>query len=237
LQFTCEQLAQAMLRGNKEHLDMQVHLVGDRAFRTACDAAEAAQGVAKKRGMVWDTRIKLLHCELIDPQDMDRPGKLGLYIDWSPQWAGGGAFGDAAKLWLGEERYRRMYRFNPLIDSGAVVGYSSDIVDVEEKARANPWLGMQIGSTGLDPKEPLGKGVRRIAAADCLSVQDLLMGYTINNARAMRLDDKYGSLTAGKRANLIVLSEDPFAVPEHRLSAIKPLYMLWEGRELYNDLE
>ena len=47
----------------KEGLDMHIHLVGDRSFRVACDAAEAAQKEAKKAGEAWRMQIILAHCE------------------------------------------------------------------------------------------------------------------------------------------------------------------------------
>ncbi|MCE2603955.1 hypothetical protein LH384_33245, partial [Pseudomonas aeruginosa] len=84
-----------------------------------------------------------------------------------------------------------MYSFNEVIKSGATVNFSADVVDEESLPEAEPLVGIQVGHTRKEvgPESPV-----RGPADECLSLEDLLKGYTINNAKGMGIADKTGSL-------------------------------------------
>ena len=128
LRMSEDDLTTCMLMLNKENLDLHIHMVGDRAFRTACNAVERAQAQLGRR---WRIQVTFCHCELIDPADMPRVAQLGIIINWSPHWSGG-YFGTAAADWLGWDRFNRMYQFNPIIASGGIVDYGSNVVTLYE---------------------------------------------------------------------------------------------------------
>ncbi len=230
LNMSREDLASVLVRLNAEKLDFHVHLVGDRAFRTICDAVEDARTAC---GDAWDIDVELTHCELVDPADMRRPAELGIQINWTPHWTGG-YFGEAAKEWLGEERFNRMYDFTTMIASGALVNYGSDVVSMEEFTRSDPFFGMQIAHTRIDPDYTMDTVVRAPASA-CFPLEDLLEGYTLNAAIELDIEDLTGSIEIGKRANLCVLSADPFQVPAEEISGITPTLVLFEGHAIYGE--
>ena len=228
LNMSREDLTAVMVRLNEENLDFHVHLVGDLAFRTICDAVEDARAAC---GDAWNIDVELAHCELVDPADMKRPAELGIQINWSPHWTGG-YFGDVAKEWLGEERFNRMYDFTTMIASGALVNYGSDVVSMEEFTRSDPFFGIQIAHTRIDPDYTMDTIVRAPASA-CLPLEDLLEGYTLNAAIELNIEDLTGTIETGKRANLSVLSDDLFRVPEDHIMSISPTLVLFEGRVIY----
>lgn len=227
-----DELTVVFERLNQEGLSIQIHLVGDRSFRTALNAVERAQKNERARGRAFSIRVSLLHCELTHPDDRRRAAQLGVYINFTPIWAGG-FFGDGSKQYLGEDRFNSMYAFNEIIDSGAVVNFSADIVDEEGLPMAEPMLGIQIGHTRCEIGD--SENVRE-PASECLSLEDLLRGYTINNALGMGIADKTGSLEAGKRANLCILSDNLFeAVPED-IHKIKAETVIFEGNVVKGEL-
>jgi len=234
-----DELTECLLSCNGEGVDVHVHLVGDRAFRVACDAVEAARATLLADDGRWTIQVTLAHCELVDPADAHRPAELGIMVNWTAHWAGG-YFGEGAKKHLGDERWNRMYRFNEMVGSGAVLALSSDVVTAYELHRANPLLGMQIAGTRVDPEYPLDPAVYpgsvRPTADATLSRELLFNGYTINGARQMRLADRMGSLTVGKVANVTVLSQDLFAVPADSLGEIKVDAVLFEGKVVAGSL-
>lgn len=223
---------------NEAGVDIALHLVGDGAFRWACDAFEKAKGRAPDR---WRTQMILLHCELVDPADMHRPRELGVTVNWTPHWSGG-YFGEEARRFLGEERWNRMYQFNPIIDSGALVAFSSDVVSYTELHRADPLFGIQVGHTRVDPEpgyrlDPVRfPGSVRPPESARLSRETLVRGYTISGARQLRWDDRMGSLEVGKLANLCVLSENLFEVEAERIKDVEVETVLFEGRVLKGQL-
>lgn len=232
LRMSEDDLTTAMLKLNKRNLDLHIHLVGDRAFRVALNAVERAQAEV---GDAWRMQVTLTHDELIDPADMPRVAELGVILNWTPHWSGG-YFGEAAADWLGWERFNRMYQFNPIIDSGGVVNYGSDVVTQYEAARADPFFGMQVGHTRIDPEYPMQPGPGTVPGTEIrkplsarLSLKDLLEGYTRNGAIELRLDDRMGSIEVGKLANLSILDADPFKVPDDEIQSVAPDAVLFEG--------
>ena len=228
-----EELKNCLLHCNREDLDIHIHMVGDRAFRVGCDAVEAAQNETVLKGEKWCTQVIFCHCEMIDPSDMHRPAELGITINWSCHWSGG-YFGEEAQAYIGEEKWRQMYQFNPIIDSGALVAFSSDVVTYYELHRADPFFSMQVAHTRIDPEFPLDPikypdSIRPPISA-CLSREVLMKGYTINGARQMHWEDKMGSIQVGKIANLDILSDNFFEVPADKISEIKMDAVIFDGK-------
>ena len=222
-----DELTKVFERLNQEGINIQIHLVGDRSFRTSLNAVERARKKEQEKGRDFNIRVTLLHCELTHPDDRKRVAELGVYINFTPVWAGG-FFGDGSKKYLGEKRYNSMYSFKEIIESGAIVNFSSDIVDEEGLPLAEPVLGIQIGHSRTDPGLP-NKQVRE-PASECLSIEELMLGYTINNAKGMGFDDKVGSLTEGKMANLCIMSANIFSCNPENISKIKVETLIFEGK-------
>ncbi len=89
IQMDADELTQCLLTMNRAGIDLHIHMVGDRAFRVACDAVERAQSLCREQGEVWNIRVTFAHCELIDPADMSRPAALGVIVNWTTHWSGG----------------------------------------------------------------------------------------------------------------------------------------------------
>jgi predicted amidohydrolase YtcJ len=233
------ELTRCFLLCNTEGVDVHIHVVGDRSFRVACDAVEDARNELAATGDAWRIQVTLAHCELVDPGDMHRPAELGIIVNWTTHWSGA-YFGEAAKKHLGDDRWDRMYRFNEIAESGALLTFSSDVVTSYELHRSNPLFGMQVAATRVDPEYPLSPSVypgsARPETDARLSRELLLAGYTINGAKQLRLADKIGSLEVGKVANLCVLSADLFEVQPRAIGEIKFDAVIFEGRVVAGSL-
>lgn len=232
LNMTTEQLTEIIVRLNREGIDLHIHMVCDRAFRTGCDAVEKAQKICSEQGDEWKIYIQFAHCELIHPDDMKRVKDLGIIINWSCHW-GGGYFGEAAKEYLGEERWNTMYDFTKIIDSGAVVTYSSDIIGMCEANRCNPFFGMECSHTRVDPEFPLDAqvypGSVRPPASARLSLEELIRGYTLSGAIPFRFEDRMGSIEEGKLAHMVLLDKNIFEVPKNEIHRVEPAAVFFEG--------
>jgi len=226
---TPKQLRDAMIRMNEEGIDFHVHIVGDRAFREMLDGVEMAKEAC---GDDWRIKVTLAHCESINREDIPRVHELGVYIDASCHWYGG-YFGTGAIPFLGEERWLEMYDFTEFLKAGEHVGFSSDVFSYAEAARANPWYGMQVSMTRVDPQFPLEQFPGSVRPPYCakMTLKQLLHGYTVTNAIRMRLFDKMGSIETGKLANLVVLEQDIFNWPLEEFSKIDVNCTYFEGRE------
>ncbi|MCQ2546467.1 MAG: amidohydrolase family protein [Clostridia bacterium] len=228
---TTEELTEVLVRLNKEGLDMHIHTVCDGSFRRVCDAVEAAKAIC---GDAWQIKVTMAHCELIHPDDVARPAKLGIYIDATPHWAGGYS-DEGVQLFFGYDKWATMFDHRKLIEAGVKVGFSSDVFNYTESWRANPYVGMQIGMTRVDPEVPLNPerypGSMHPPASAKFTIEQLIHGYTAVNAERMRLDHIMGSIEAGKIANFVVLKEDIFTYPAEKLGKFKPDRVYFEGKK------
>ena len=179
------------------------------------------------------------HCELVDADDMGKPAELGIAVNWSCHWSGG-YFGDEAKRFIGEEKWNNMYQFNPMIRFGAQVAFSSDVITDYELNRANPFFGIQVANTRIDPQFPLDEGLypggMRPPENARIPLETLLKGYTAAGARQLHWQTIMGSLTPGKLANFCIVSENPLEADPAKVKDIDFGAVVFEGEVIYGEL-
>ena len=220
--LTTEELTAFILELEEEGLDLHLHVVGDRATRIALDAYEAALSSADGE---LHLRLTLSHLEVVDDSDRGRFAKMGVVANFTPHWHGD--YFQGAQPGLGEQRWFRRERARSLHDAGAHLTFSSDVTGFGEMGRADPFLGMQTGHNRQD----VGKedGPIRPPADERLSLQTLLRGYTLNGAYQLRMDDRIGSIEAGKLADALVLDRNPFEVERGEIHRIRPTAVIRDG--------
>ncbi|MDE0756079.1 MAG: amidohydrolase family protein [Woeseiaceae bacterium] len=230
--FKTLRLRDFILELHEEAIDLHLHTVGDRAVRTALDAVEAAH---VKLGGAPDVRITLCHLEVIDDADFDRFNELNIFSNFSPQWHGGHIQG--AQLTLGQERYDRMFRVQPLLDRNVTVTFSSDITNAGKwkTGRASPFFGMQVGHTRKEPEFGANSTVRP-PENERLSIENMIRGYTINGATQLGMEDDLGSIEVGKSADLVVLDRNIFESLPTQIRFARPTVVLMEGTVISGSL-
>ena len=230
--FKTLRLRDFILELHEEAIDLHLHTVGDRAVRTALDAVEAAH---VKLGGTPDVRITLCHLEVIDDADFDRFNELNIFSNFSPQWHGGHIQG--AQLTLGQERYDRMFRVQPLLDRNVTVTFSSDITNAGKwkTGRASPFFGMQVGHTRKEPEFGANSTVRP-PENERLSIENMIRGYTINGATQLGMEDDLGSIEVGKSADLVVLDRNIFETLPTQIRFARPTVVLMEGTVISGSL-
>lgn len=226
-----DDLVKVFTRLNEEEIDVHLHIICDGAFRSVVDALEESRKIC---GDDWKIYVTGAHCELTNPNDRKRAAELGMFIDWSTHWTGG-YFGEAAQEFQGIDRWNTMYDFREFTANGGLLGFSSDVFSYQEAVRANPFFGIQTAMTRVDPVMPLDPerypgSVRQPEGAK-YSLEEMLKGYTMNNAIRMRMQDKIGSLEAGKFANFMVLNKDIFEVAAEDMMSVDAEYTYFEGKE------
>jgi predicted amidohydrolase YtcJ len=68
-----------------------------------------------------------------------------------------------------------------------------------------------------------------------VSVAEAIAGYTLGAAYAGRREKSEGSIEAGKRADLIILSQNVLDVDVHRIAETKVVTTMVGGRVVYRD--
>jgi predicted amidohydrolase YtcJ len=202
-------LAEFIRELDHAHLNLHLHVVGDRATHEALEAvAEARQLLGRAPAI----EITLCHLVIVDPADIPRFGMLGVHANFTPHWFGSGGFGSAGAIALGAERAERDELAGSFWRSGANVTLSSDVISSDEIPATNPFVGLEMAMTRRDYSASGPETDSTIQLNERLTLEQALAAYTVNGARQLGIADEIGALEAGKRADFVIVSGDPFAV-------------------------
>ena len=188
----------------KHGFQVNVHAIGDRATRETLDIYERVWKAAGVDGK--DLRWRIEHAQHIDPADVPRFGEMGVVA--AMQGVHATSDGPWIPLRLGEERSKiTSYPWRDLINTGAVIGNGTD-TPVE---RIDP-----IASFYSSVSRMTIEG-ERFNPEHAMTREEALQTYTLNNAIAAFEEDIKGTLTAGKYADIVVLSQDLLTVEEDKI--------------------
>ena len=230
--FSAEGIAELLKNLNEANLDLHLHTVGERASRTVMDGVEIAK---KEMGDSLKVRVTCAHLEIEDDADLDRFAKLGVIANFTPHWHADDPSYSAT--WLGEERSRKQFRCKTVWDTGALVAWSSDNIVFGDFITWNPYLGMEVGMTRrTTEKTRLAERARYDTvlppAEERMGIEEMLLGFTINGAKQLGIEDKKGSITVGKDADFLVFDSDLLTAEHEGFSCNKPRDVYFSGKKL-----
>lgn len=210
---------------------IHVHAIGDAAVNMTIDAIEEAQ---KSEG-VFDKRNVITHLQLVRDEDIPRLAQNGIIAAIQTFWhyKEPGFYDNINLPLLGETRSNKMYPAKSLKTAGVIITNSGDYPVSSEN---NPMLGIQIGITRNAWEFHISdeNDERFLLNADeRLSVKDMIEAYTINGAYQLFRENEIGSLEPGKKADYIVLDNDPFNVPHHEIKDIRVLETCLGGETVF----
>src|SRR5690606_6675011 len=127
---------------------------------------------------------------------------------------------------LGPQRIEHAYAWRELRDSGARLALGSDF-PVES---VDPRLGLYSATTRSDADGLPAGGWQ---PEEKLTAYEALRGFTLDAAYASFNEDEVGSLEVGKRADFVVLAEDPLGIDPSQLRALQVRATYVDGRAVY----
>ncbi len=200
-----------------------IHATGDRGIRTALDALERARAANGPR----DARHQLVHVECLAPPDAPRFKALGVVACMQPRHCAP----EIAARWgeaVGAPRWDHAWAFRTLSQAGATLAFSSDW----NVAEMEPVVGIYSALTraGLDGRPPGSWG-----RGQTVDVETAIGAYTLQGAWANFADGNRGSISAGKYADLIILSDNLLEIPAAAVPGARVLLTLVGGEEIYRD--
>jgi predicted amidohydrolase YtcJ len=198
-----------------------VHAIGDRANTLVLDAFERALARTPRP----DHRLRVEHAQILAEADVPRFQRLGVLPSMQATHCTSDMAWAAERL--GPERLRGAYAWRSLLATGTVIAGGSDF-PVESP---NPFHGIHAAVTRRPRHgdDPHWQPEQRMTRAEAVR------SFTTWNAYAARQEAELGSLEPGKRADLIVLSEDVFTCPEERIPEIRPTLTLLDGALVFGE--
>lgn len=203
-------------------LQLSIHAIGDRANSAVLDIFEEIV----RTNPAWDRRFRIEHAQHVRREDIPRFAALGVIVSAQPYHAvDDGAW---AVTRLGPDRIRTSYAYRSFLDAGVRVCFGSDWT----VAPLDPLAGIHAAVTRrtLDGRNPGGW-----VPEERITVEEAIRCYTLNNAYASFEEQDKGSVTPGKLADLVVLSEDILAIPPERITDVRVQMTMVDGRMVFRD--
>ena len=197
-----------------------VHAIGDRAISMVLDLFS---DVARTNG-ARDRRPRIEHSQHVAPKDFDRYASLGVIASVQPYHAIDD--GQWAEKRIGPERARTTYAFRTFLDHKIRVAFGTDW----PVAPLDPLQTVYAAVTRatLDGRRPGGW-----VPEEKVSVAEALEAYTAGSAYAEFQEREKGTLGAGKLADLVLLSGDPFKVPPDGIRDLKVAMTIVGGKIVF----
>ena len=217
-----EEVYAQTLAASKAGFQMCVHAIGDRANRIVMDTFERVQKeVPGSRAL----RMRNEHAQILDAAEIPRFARLNVIASMQATHATSDLPWAPARL--GPQRIQEgAYVWQKLLRSGAIIANGSDF-PVEEP---NPMLGLYAAITRQDVT---GNPPNGWQPDQRMSREEALRSFTIHAAFAAHAENNLGALTAGKLADLIVLSKDVMTIAPKEILSTRVTMTVIGGRVVY----
>jgi len=204
---TKDEMASNIKTADDNGLQVVIHAIGDAAIEEVLDAYETSI----RDGNPLMHRIE--HLETATHDQVERMSRLGIWASMQPNFAGNWSqLGGMNETRLGRERWVRADVHLSVLRSGTRLAFGSD--------------GMPFG-----PLYGLHWAVNHPIDGERLEPLTALRAYTLAGAELMGRGDELGSIEQGKKADLVVLSEDPRTAKD--ISQLKIIRTFVNGIQVY----
>ena len=202
---------------------VKVHAIGDGTVRATLDGYEAT---IKANG---NNRLRhhIDHCSLVHPDDFQRFVDLDVSCTiWPPLNAPVAYNTGNIKPVLKPETWARMYANRDRQDAGMRLVNHTDA----PAATLWPWWGMEAAITRRTPGKPDSPAM---SPEQGLTVEELIVAYTINTAWSLMVEEETGSIETGKWADMIVLNHNLLDISATEIHNTEVQKTIFKGEVVY----
>ncbi len=173
-----------------------IHAVEERGIEAACNAIDHALQARPRH----DHRHRIEHCSVCPPPLVHRLRDLGVAVVTQPSFIYYN--GDRYLKTVPASQQQHLYPIGTMLRNDLLVGSSSDFPITDP----NPLVGIYAAVTRM------AEGGEAVLAREGIGRFDALRMYTVLAAAANFEEGIKGSVSPGKVADLVMLSEDPLMV-------------------------
>jgi predicted amidohydrolase YtcJ len=210
-----------MMKADAAGIQICTHAIGDQGISIILDLYS---DVVKAHGEA-DRRFRIEHAQHMAAKDFDRFAQLHVIASVQPYHAiDDGRFAEGR---IGHDRSSRTYAFRTFLDHGVRLAFGTDW----DVAPLNPMLGLYAAVTRatLDGKNPNGWFPEQK-----LTVTEAVEAYTMGSAYAEFQEREKGSITAGKLADMVLLSDDIFSIAPQKIRDVRVEKTILGGKVIWD---
>jgi predicted amidohydrolase YtcJ len=214
-------IRERFIRADAAGLQLCIHAIGDRAISTTLDLFA---DVLKANGP-RDRRLRIEHAQHMAIKDFARFADMDVIASVQPYHAIDD--GRWAEKRIGPDRATRTYAFRTFLNDHVRLAFGTDWF----VAPLNPMETIYAAVTRatLDGKHPYGWQPQ-----EKLTVAEAVEAYTMGSAYAEFQENVKGSITAGKLADFVILSDDIFTISKETIKDVKVLKTVAGGKVTYS---
>ena len=209
-----------MVGADAAGLQLAIHAIGDKANAAILDMFDT---VVRHNGP-RDRRLRIEHAQHLRDAEIARFASQGVVASMQPYHAIDD--GRWAEKRIGAQRAQGTYAFRSLLDAGAVLAFGSDWF----VAPMEPLMGIYAATTRrtLDGAHPEGW-----VPSQKISVAEAVRAFTWGSAYASGEETVKGTLAPGRYADLVVLSDDIFAIDPAAIADTRVELTMLGGKVVY----
>jgi predicted amidohydrolase YtcJ len=209
-----------LMQADAAGLQLRIHGIGDRAISMMLDIF----GDIEKEHGYHDQRFTIEHAQHMAPKDFQRFAKLHVIASMQPYHAIDD--GRWAEKPLGHNRARYSYAWRSFLDHGVTLAFGTDW----PVAPLNPMLALYAAVTRatLDGKNPDGW-----IPEEKVTLSEAVEAYTVGSAFAEFQEHEKGSITPGKLADMIILSDNIFDLKPDAIRDVRVETTIVGGKVVY----
>ncbi|MFC2098808.1 amidohydrolase [Bacteroidota bacterium] len=216
-----DETQERLIKIDRAGLQICLHAVGDKGNSITLDFLERIEEANGQR----DRRYRIEHAQHLVPEDFDRFAEMNVIASVQPYHAiDDGRFVEAR---IGHERSKTTYAFRTFIDKDVKLALGTDW----NGAPLEPMLTLYAAVTRatLDGKHPDGWFPEQK-----ITMEEAVEAYTLGAAYAEFQEKEKGSITPGKLADMIIVSEDIFNIDPVALPEVKVEMTMVGGKVVYS---
>ena len=208
-------------QADRAGLQVMIHAIGDRAN----DQILSLFAQVSRENGARDRRFRIEHAQHLRRQDIQRFAGEKVIASMQPYHAIDD--GRWAEKRIGRERAKTTYAFRSLLDAGATLAFGTDW----SVAPLNPVLGIYAAVTRrtLD-----GKNANGWIPEQKITVEEAVRAYTVGSSFAEFQEGSKGTLTPGKLADIVMLSQDVFTIEPQEIEKVRVVLTIMDGRIVYS---
>jgi len=224
---------EAAIKAAEMGFNVTTHCVGDRCNALMLDIYEEIRASGNK-----DSILSTTHSWWVRPEDRPRWAKSNVIVQTSGIWL---FLRPQYVASLGEERNNtEQFPMRAWADSGAVIALGSDYPATDGGLLGlNPFNNIySLLTRQLAPPliGTVGKKEKPLQPVDqVLTIDEAVRGYTAGSAKLIGKFDELGSITKGKKADLVILSDNLFNIDVEDIPNTTVLLTMMDGKITYSE--